>query len=157
MVRTLAVTLLLGLPLMAIADTRTTFHCEGDQTTEGGIGETASTTKERVVQDYTLDLDVRRYWDWKEKLWRPIHSVEPHTLVLSEETVGPGLHGLVACLDRSRYRRMVGHMGRRPTHHHHQRSMQAGPISGAAAMRSVRNLRIDRPFSMAAESPRLCR
>ena len=93
MVRTLAVTLLLGLPLMAIADTRTTYHCEGDQTTEGGIGETASTTKERVVQDYTVDLEVRRYWDWKEQVWRPIHSVEAHILVLSEETVGPGLHG----------------------------------------------------------------
>lgn len=93
MVRTLVITLSLGSPLMAIADARTTYHCEGDQTTAGGIGEAASTIPERVVQDYTVDLEARRYWDWKEQLWRPIHSVGPRTLVLSEETVGPGLHG----------------------------------------------------------------
>ena len=71
MVRTLAVTLLLALPQMAIADTRTAYHCEGDQTTEGGIGETASTTKEHVVQDYAVDLEAGRYWDWKEQTARP--------------------------------------------------------------------------------------
>ncbi len=92
MVRTRACSLLLGLPLLAIADSRSTYHCEGGQTAEGGIGKTASTLTERVVQDYTLDLEVQRYWDWKDQRWRPIHSVEPHTLVLSEETGGPGLH-----------------------------------------------------------------
>ena len=93
MPRRFVVTLLIGLPLVAIADTPTTYHCEGEQTTEGGLEETVSTTKEHVAQDYTIDLQMGRYWDWKERVWRPIHSIEPHTLVLTEETVGPGMHG----------------------------------------------------------------
>jgi hypothetical protein len=90
----LAAALLLALPLVAIADTSVTYHCEGEQTTEGGLGEIAS-TKEHVVQDYTVQLSkpTGRYWDWKEQIWRPIHSVDSHLLVLAEETVGPGLHG----------------------------------------------------------------
>jgi hypothetical protein len=90
----LAAALLLALPLAAIADTLVTYHCEGEKTTEGGLGEIAS-TKEHVVQDHTLQLSkpTGRYWDWKEQICRPIHSVESHLLLLTEETVGPGLHG----------------------------------------------------------------
>lgn len=75
LVRTLAVALLLGLPVMAIADTRTTYHLRRRPSDQRGIGETASTIKERVVQDYTVDLEVRQHWDWKEQLRRPIHGI----------------------------------------------------------------------------------
>jgi hypothetical protein len=90
----LAAASLIALPFVAIADTSVTYHCEGEQTTEGGLGEIAS-AKEHVVQDYTIQLSkaTGRYWDWKEQLWRPIRSVDSHILVLTEETVGPGLHG----------------------------------------------------------------
>ena len=86
--------LVLALPLSAIADTSVTYHCEGEQTTEVGNPEFAP-IKEHVVQDYTVQVSEAkgRYWDWKEQLWRPIHSVDAHMLVLAEETVGPGLHG----------------------------------------------------------------
>jgi hypothetical protein len=88
-----ATALLLALPLVALADTSVTYHCEGEQTTEGGLP--IVSTKEHVVQDYTVQLSkgTGRYWDWKERLWRPIHSVNSRLLVLTEETVGPGLHG----------------------------------------------------------------
>ena len=88
-----ATALLLALPLVVLADTSVTYHCEGEQTTEGGLP--IVSTKEHVVQDYTVQLSkgTGRYWDWKERLWRPMHSVNSQLLVLTEETVGPGLHG----------------------------------------------------------------
>jgi hypothetical protein len=89
----LAASFLLALPFVASADTSITYHCEGEQTDEGGFP--IASTKDHVMQDYTVQLSKAkgRYWDWKEQLWRPIHSVDSHMLVLTEETVGPGLHG----------------------------------------------------------------
>jgi hypothetical protein len=93
LIAVLAAALLLALPFVAIADPSVTYHCEGEQTTEWGFP--TSSIKEHVAQDYTVQLSnaTGRYWDWKEQLWRPIHSVDSHMLVLAEETVGPGLHG----------------------------------------------------------------
>jgi hypothetical protein len=84
---------LLALPFVAIADTAVTYHCEGEQTTKGGLP--LISTREHVTRDYTLQLSEGRgrYWDWTEQLWRAIHSADLHMLVLAEETVGPGLHG----------------------------------------------------------------
>ena len=86
---------LLALPLAAIADITVTYHCEGEQTTEGDVEGVASTAKEHVAQDYTVEISkaTARYWDWAAQHWRPIYSIYSHTLVLSQETVGPGMHG----------------------------------------------------------------
>ena len=91
--RTAPAAVLLTLPFAAIADTSVTYHCEGEQTDEGGLP--LASTKELVVQDYTVQLSkaTGRYWDWEEQLWRPIHSFDSHVLVLTEETIGPGMHG----------------------------------------------------------------